>query len=67
MSTLIEQLLLDDPSQIVERGNFFEISSEGIIKIVTDQSDEYISNKVVNKILNRLVESSEHLKKNTKY
>jgi hypothetical protein len=63
MSTLIEQLLLDDPSQIIERGNFFEISSEGIIRFVTDQSDEYISNKVVNKILNRLAESSEHLKK----
>lgn len=63
MSTLIEQLLLDDPTQIIERGNFFEINSEGIIRFVTNQSDEYINRKVVNKIVSRLAKSSEHLKK----
>ena len=63
MSTLIEQLLLDDPTQIIERGNFFEISSEGIIRFVTDQSDEYINHKVVNKIVSRLAKSYKHLKK----
>lgn len=50
MSTLIEQLLLDDPSQVVERGCFFENSSEGV-GIITDTSDEYIKYKVVSKIL----------------
>jgi hypothetical protein len=61
MSTLIEQLLLDDPSQVVERGYFFENSSEGV-GIIIDRSDEYINNKVFNKVFDKLVESSEHLK-----
>lgn len=40
MSTLIEQLLLDDPSQVVERGCFFENSSwEIIMPEVTDEEN----------------------------
>ena len=50
MPTLIEQLLLDDPSQVVERGYFFENSSEGM-GIITDTSDEYIKYKVLSKLL----------------
>ena len=50
MPTLIEQLLLDDPSQVVERGYFFENSSEGI-GIITDTSDKYIKYEVLSKLL----------------
>lgn len=49
---LIEQLLLNDPSQIVERGHFFKISSEGIIKIVTDEEDS--NNEVFSKLSEKL-------------
>ena len=62
MSTLIEQLLLDDPSQVVERGYFFENSSEGV-GIITDRSDECINYEVLSRVFGKLVESSEHLKK----
>ena len=62
MPTLIEQLLLDDPSQVVERGYFFENSSEGV-GIITDRSDECINYEVLSRVFGKLVESSEHLKK----
>lgn len=65
MPTLIEQLLLNDPLQVVERGKFFEDSlvNIGIITdLITDRSDECINYKVLSKVLSKLAESSEHLK-----
>lgn len=62
MSTLIEQLLLDDSSQVAERGYFFKNSSEGV-GIITDTSDEYITCEVFNIVFNELVKSSDFLKR----